>query len=303
MTQEIVLNALFGVIIGFVGGYAGIGGAPFLVFLLGLTLGYSQHEAQGTVVAIMLGPMSLPGVWVMRDRVRPHITAIAIAVVTYAIFSYAGASLAYQFSSRTLKLFFAALLLGLGLRYLLKARSAAGRDDSILDRAGLPPAEVTTPAELSGEPAPEREAHGEARTEAQSDTQSDTQSESPRGLIPMNALSMTLLGCAIGVVGGMFGIGAGVLMVPLLCWLFALPKNDARAISLAILLPPVSIGAALRYHQQGDVRWLPAIVGFVAYFLTNYQGAKVGRTSSSKSFDGVMGVVLVLTALIYAARA
>ena len=84
---EPALCALFGMFVGFAGGYAGIGGAPFLVAAMVLFLGYDQHLAQGTVLAVMLGPMSLPGVLVMWDRVRLLKVEIGIGVVAYALFS------------------------------------------------------------------------------------------------------------------------------------------------------------------------------------------------------------------------
>ena len=83
-----------GAAVGFAGGYAGIGGAPFLVVGLALLLGYDQHVAQGTVLAVMLGPMSLPAVIVMWDRVKLLKREIFIGVACYAIISYFGAQIA-----------------------------------------------------------------------------------------------------------------------------------------------------------------------------------------------------------------
>ena len=175
---EYVLNALFGLVIGFVGGYAGISGAPFLVFLLGAFLGYSQHLAQGTVVAMMLGPMSLLGVWVMWDRVKPLLGYVAVGVLTYATFSYLGAAIAYLFSSETLRLLFAVLVLALGLRYVFQKNSAEGEDPVA------------------------------------------------RPFLPFNLWTMALLGAVVGVIGGMFGIGAGVVMVPVLWLLVVLIEGN-----------------------------------------------------------------------------
>ena len=249
---EYVLNALFGLVIGFVGGYAGISGAPFLVFLLGAFLGYSQHLAQGTVVAMMLGPMSLLGVWVMWDRVKPLLGYVAVGVLTYATFSYLGAAIAYLFSSETLRLLFAVLVLALGLRYVFQKNSAEGEDPVA------------------------------------------------RPFLPFNLWTMALLGAVVGVIGGMFGIGAGVVMVPVLVKFFGVHKDDSRALSLAILVPPVSIGAVLQYHSHGDVKWMMVLVGFVAYFSSNYWGAKLGRSASPRRFQLVMGVLLILSALLFA---
>jgi len=250
VTTEYVLNAIFGLAIGFVGGYAGIGGAPFLIFLLGATLGYPQHVAQGTVVAIMLGPMSLGGVLAMSNRVRAHLRYVVIGVLTYASVSYIGATAAYALTSDTLRMVFAGFLLLAGANNLISI--------------------------VRAEP------------------------EERKPIVPLNALSFTVVGCVVGLVGGLLGIGAGIILVPLVIWLYAMHKDDARAISLAILTPPVSVGAAWKYHAEGDVRWDIALIGFCAYAVSNYWGAKAGKATTTRQFQAIMGAVMVVSAILYA---
>ena len=129
--EEYLLNALSGLLAGFVGGYAGIGGAPILIFFMGAVLGYPQHLAQGTATAILLGPKTLPAVWVMRDRVRSRLRLVLAAACPIAVFSYLGASLAYLFSSSGLRLLFAGLLMAIGACYCLgRLLGARGPDES-----------------------------------------------------------------------------------------------------------------------------------------------------------------------------
>jgi uncharacterized membrane protein YfcA len=184
--DELLLVTAGGLIVGFIGGYAGIGAAPVLVFVYGYFLGYSQHMAQGTVAAIMLGPLSLPSVIVMWSHVRKHLTSITIGVLTYAVFSYPGAVLAYGLPPETLRLIFAGFLLLLGARSLL-----------MVAVNNLPSHQKVDPS---------------------------------RKYLSLNVPSMTVLGAIIGMIGGFFSIGAGILLVPVLIWLFGVDKNDARAI-------------------------------------------------------------------------
>ena len=245
---EPALCALFGMFVGFAGGYAGIGGAPFLVAAMVLFLGYDQHLAQGTVLAVMLGPMSLPGVLVMWDRVRLLKVEIAIGVVAYALFSNVGARIAYAVHTHVLQIAFGGLLILLGFKYLAGSKRA---DSRTLD--------------------PDRITLGE-------------------GKLRFSRLNVGILASLIGVVGGLFGIGAGVVMVPLFIGVFALHKDDARALSLAILLPPVSIGAIVEYSAQGGIDWTGALIILVAYISTNLPGAKLGRAHDTRLFLKVMGV-------------
>src|SRR4051794_20095814 len=82
---------------------------------------------------------------------------------------------------------------------------------------------------------------------------------------------MLLAGLAIGVVGGMLGIGGGVLVIPVLVFLFHFKHEVAVGTSLGMLLPPIGIFAFLTYYHGGlvDVKAAGALaVGFAigAYF-------------------------------------
>ncbi len=258
--MEWITLIVFGALVGFVGGYAGIGGAPLLVAGLVLALEKDQHLAQGTILAVMLAPMSLPGVIVMRDRVRLLWPFIAVGVGTYAVFSNLGARLAYSLDRIGLTLAFAALLILLGLHYLTRSERV----------------EDTVPLD------PER----------------PTLTRSTR--VPFSVVSVSLIGAGVGVAGGLFGIGAGVLMVPILISAVGLHKDDARALSLAILLPPVSIGAVVEYEHHGGIDWTAAAVILVAYLLTNFPGASLGRRHNTQRFLRVTGAALFVLGLFSA---
>jgi len=66
------------------------------------------------------------------------------------------------------------------------------------------------------------------------------------------------VGFAAGVLAGLFGVGGGILFVPLLLWL-GLSQLHAEATSLLAILPTVAAGA-WRQQRYGNVRWRPALV-------------------------------------------
>lgn len=74
--------------------------------------------------------------------------------------------------------------------------------------------------------------------------------------------SLFLLGIGIGVLSGLLGIGGGVVLVPGLMLLFGFTQPEAQGTSLAVLIPPIGLFAALIYYQHGYVR-LP-VVGWIA---------------------------------------
>lgn len=82
----------------------------------------------------------------------------------------------------------------------------------------------------------------------------------------MQWLLLLVFGVVVGILSGLLGIGGGVVLVPGLILLFGFSQAEAQGTSLAVLIPPIGIFAALVYYQHGYVR-LPVVsliaVGFM----------------------------------------
>src|SRR4051812_7449532 len=65
---------------------------------------------------------------------------------------------------------------------------------------------------------------------------------------------LLLFGACIGVISGMLGIGGGIILVPGLMLLFGFSQQEAQGTSLAALIPPIGIFAAMVYWQHGYVK-------------------------------------------------
>ncbi len=72
------------------------------------------------------------------------------------------------------------------------------------------------------------------------------------GLLPL-----LLLGAATGLLSGLFGIGGGVVLVPLLTLLLRFPQRLAAGTSVAAILPAAVVGG-IGYALQGNVDWIAA---------------------------------------------
>lgn len=70
-------------------------------------------------------------------------------------------------------------------------------------------------------------------------------------LLPSIILAMTflyiLLGLAVGALSGIIGIGGGIMIVPVLVYLFRMSQHKAQGTSLAALLAPVGALALWEY--------------------------------------------------------
>jgi uncharacterized membrane protein YfcA len=83
--------------------------------------------------------------------------------------------------------------------------------------------------------------------------------------------------CICGVASGMFGVGGGVLLVPLLGLLFAFDQHRAQGTSLIALIPPTGALALLAYSKQGFVSWRAGLLLIPGLFLGGIAGGKVAK--------------------------
>lgn len=80
----------------------------------------------------------------------------------------------------------------------------------------------------------------------------------------LELLLIVVLGVGTGVLAGLFGVGGGILFVPILVLFFGLGQVEAEATSLLAILPTVVAGT-WRQHRYGNVHWRPALlIGLVA---------------------------------------
>ena len=95
---------------------------------------------------------------------------------------------------------------------------------------------------------------------------------------PRTRLALILLvACVVGVMGGLFGIGGGVLLVPLLVLLFGFEQHRAQGTSLMALVPPTGLLAFLNYSHAGQVSWKVGLLLMPGVFLGGLAGSHIAQ--------------------------
>lgn len=69
---------------------------------------------------------------------------------------------------------------------------------------------------------------------------------------PIDPLINLLLGLVLGTLGGLFGIGGGLIAIPVLGLLFGLDQQLAQGTALVMVVPNVLL-ALWRYHQRNPI--------------------------------------------------
>jgi uncharacterized membrane protein YfcA len=85
--------------------------------------------------------------------------------------------------------------------------------------------------------------------------------------VSSRSLALVAAGLVAGLFSGLFGVGGGIVVVPMLVALCAYPPKTAMATSLAAILF-TAVAAAASHAQAGNVHWgdaaligLPAVAG------------------------------------------
>jgi hypothetical protein len=86
-------------------------------------------------------------------------------------------------------------------------------------------------------------------------------------------MTFVVLGVTVGVLSGILGLGGGVFLVPALIFLFDFSPHEAQGTSLAVLIPPIGLFAALEYYRKGYIDF--SVVGFIClgFIFGAYGGA------------------------------
>lgn len=103
--------------------------------------------------------------------------------------------------------------------------------------------------------------------------------------------------CICGVASGMFGIGGGVLLVPLLVLLFSFTQHRAQGTSLVALIPPTGLLALIAYARQDFVSWRTGLLLIPGVFVGGIGGGMLAKRLKPHRMRQVFaGILFVLGA-------
>src|SRR5215469_9720214 len=109
--QTIVMLILVGLIAGILSGLVGLGGGVIIVPALVFLLGFSQHQAQGTSLGILLLPAGIFAVINYYKKGYIDVNVVLLLFVGFLVGGWLGSKLSLSISEATLKKIFAVALL------------------------------------------------------------------------------------------------------------------------------------------------------------------------------------------------
>jgi uncharacterized membrane protein YfcA len=110
------------------------------------------------------------------------------------------------------------------------------------------------------------------------------------------ALPLVGIGALAGVMAGMFGIGGGNIIVPLLALALHYPPKRAIATSLGAILFPFGVPGVLYYYNAGNLDLGAAAWIALGLFIGTVFGARITITLPSRTVKLLYGLFLLFVA-------
>lgn len=110
-------------------------------------------------------------------------------------------------------------------------------------------------------------------------------------------VSLVTLGVLAGVTSGLIGIGGGIIIVPALVIFFGFSQQMAQGTTLALMVPPLGILAALTYYRQGYVDIRTAGLICLGFLFGSILGADLAIRLPTEVLTRTFGAILVAIGL------
>jgi uncharacterized membrane protein YfcA len=121
MLQLLVYVAI-GLVAGIASGLVGIGGGVLITPALVLLVGFTQQQAQGTTLALMVPPIGLLAAWEYYHKGLVDLKVAGLICLGFFIGGFFGAKFATGLSNTVLEKIFGVTLLVIGLKMLFLSK-------------------------------------------------------------------------------------------------------------------------------------------------------------------------------------
>lgn len=113
--------------------------------------------------------------------------------------------------------------------------------------------------------------------------------------------ALVLLGVAVGLASGMFGVGGGIIIVPVLVYLFHIDQRIASGTSLLAIVP-TALAGVVAYGMHGNVSVLLAVLMAIGSVVGAPMGAwllqRLPKRALQLSFMAFLVVIIVSLFLV-----
>lgn len=113
----------------------------------------------------------------------------------------------------------------------------------------------------------------------------------------MSLFILVSVGFCTGIFSGLVGTGGGLIMVPCFILFLGLSQHQAQGLSLAVMLPPITILAVKTYHKKHSINFTWAIILSLFFAIGSFGGSTIALAIQQDTLQFVFGVIIFLIAL------
>jgi hypothetical protein len=111
------------------------------------------------------------------------------------------------------------------------------------------------------------------------------------------------VGALAGVLSGVLGVGGGIVALPLLRRFAHLPRMEAQATTLAMMLPPIGLPAVVVYaREQGGLPWPMLAAVALCFAGGSWLGARVAMRIRGRTTEFISAALFAVLALLLLLR-
>lgn len=248
---------LIGVFAGIMAGMFGIGGGIVIVPALIIFLHFTLLEANGTSLAALLLPVSIFAVISYHKSGYVKFKVAAYIAVGILAGISFGSTIALNLPSQLLKILYGCFLIYVGLNF---SKGFQYFSKLLNIKPKLKP-------------------------------------KTDRGLIEPKPYIILLTGLLAGIMSGLFGIGGGLIITPILMFIFNFDTKLASGTSLAALLLPVGLPGVLMYQNSGNLNIITAIPLAIGIVFGSMLGANIAISLPPAKIKRIYGCFLLIMGL------
>lgn len=260
--MEFLFAAVIGVAIGVVVGLLGAGGGILSVPVLVYILGQSPHDATSGSLVIVL-LSAITGLWAHARNGNVRWKEGFTVGLFSSVAAVIGARIVPHIQGDVLMILFAILVTGVGIYMLWR---------------GIQQRRV----EFGKAPAPVEAKEGEEKSPA--------------------LWAIALAGSLVGLASGIFGIGGGFAVVPILIYMFHFTNRQATGTSILVMSISSAAGLLGRIGTPVSIDW-PIVLLFAAgSMLGSLLGEPIGRRLRPSTLTLAFGSFLIIVAALTVAQ-
>jgi uncharacterized membrane protein YfcA len=113
----------------------------------------------------------------------------------------------------------------------------------------------------------------------------------------MTEMLFIIVGLICGALAGLIGIAGGLFLIPALVLIFGYSQKLAQGTTLAVLLPPVGIGAVYIYYRHGNVNVKAALLIGLGFLIGGFFGAGESVHISNAILTRIFGILTLLVSI------